>query len=149
MADTRRLAMLKAVESYLDGASKPAGLTVHRFGFRVIEKDDLPSVVIQHGGGLDVGEDVNDLSEATDLVSLAVQCLGSHATEPDDLIDPYLSWLHEALQADPTLGGAVSYVRMRPTGPTLVAETDRVYIRVVQEIEVQYYHRRTDAESQT
>lgn len=149
MADTRRLAMLKAVESYLDGASKPAGLTVHRFGFRAIEKDDLPSLVIQHGGGQSVGEDVNDLSEATDVLSLSVQCLGSQATEPDDMVDPYLSWLHEALQADTTLGGAVNFVRMRPTGPTLMAETDRVYVRIVQEIEVQYYHRRTDPESQT
>ena len=147
MADTRRLAMLKAVESYLDGASKPTGLTVHRFAHRAIEKDDLPSVVIGHGGGLNVNDEVNELVERRDLVRLAVQCLGSASTEPDDSIDPYLSWLDTALMADMTLGGAVNAVTMRPMGPTEVAEEDRIYIRVVQDIEVQYYHLRTNPEA--
>jgi hypothetical protein len=148
MADTRRLAMLKAVESYLDGVSKPTGLTVHRFAHRAIEKDDLPSVVIAHDGGQEIGDDVNDLYENTDRVILAIQCLGTVSTEPDDSIDPYLSWVLTALEADPTLNGAVNRVDMLPTGKTEVAETDRIYIRIKQPVEVAYYQRRTDPESQ-
>lgn len=147
MADTRRLVMLKAVESYLDGLSKPSGLTVHRFAHRAIEKDQLPSVVIGHDGGIDVNTEVNTLTENTDVVRLAIQCVGNQATEPDDAIDPYLSWVESALQADLTLGGAVNRVDMRPTGRTEVAEADRIYVRIIQDIEVKYYHLRTDPES--
>jgi len=147
MADTRRLAMLKAVKSYLDGAGKPTGLTVHRFAHRAIEKDNLPSIVIAHGGGVSVNDEVNNLVERTDLVRIAVQCLGSAATEPDDSIDPFLSWLDTALMADMTLGGAVNSVTMRPMGATEVAEEDRIYIRVVQDIQVKYYHLRTNPEA--
>jgi hypothetical protein len=148
MADTRRLAMLKAVESYLDGVSKPTGLTVHRYAHRPIEKDNLPSLVIAHDGGQEIGDDVNDLYENTDRVILSVQCLGNQAEPPDDSIDPYLSWVLTALEADPTLGGAVNGVDMLPTGKTEAAETDRIYVRIQQPVEVSYYHRRTDPESQ-
>lgn len=146
MADTRRLAMLKAVETTLSAAA-PTGTTVHRFAHRAIEKDSLPSVVIAHGGGLNVGDEVNDRYEHTDLVRLAIQCLGAVATEPDDSIDPHISWVDSALRADTTLGGAVNDVRFRPTGATEVAEDDRIYIRVVQDIEVLYYRTFTDPES--
>lgn len=149
MADTRRLAMLKAVESTLNGAGKPAGLNVHRFGFRAIEKDDLPALVVQHGGGVGINREVNDLTENTDVVSIAIQCLGSQVTEPDDLIDPHLSWVISALEADPTLGGVVNQIELRPAGQTEAVEADRVYIRVIQAVEIQYYHRRTNPESQT
>lgn len=149
MADTRRLAMLKSVESYLDGdANKPTGTTVHRFAHRAIEKSNLPNVVIGHGGGIRVDSEVNELVEHTDLVRLAIQCLGDQDTEPDDSIDPYLSWVDKALMADLTLGAAVNSVEMRPTGETEVAETDRIYIRIIQEIEVKYYRTRTDPEVQ-
>lgn len=148
MADTRRLAMLKAVESYLDnGSGKPAGMTFNRFAHRAIEKSDLPNGVIAHGGGLRVNSEVNELVEHVDLVRIAIQAKGSQATEPDDTIDPYLSYVDSALMADLTLGGAVSKVEMRPTGETEVAVSDHLYIRIVQEIEVWYYRTRTDPEA--
>lgn len=117
MADTRRLAMLKAVESTLDGgAGKPSGFTVSRFAHRAIENADLPNAVIAHGGGIRVNSEVNELVEHVDLVRIAIQCQGSQSTEPDDSIDPYLSYVDSALMADLTLGGAVSKVELRPTG---------------------------------
>lgn len=149
MADTRRLAALKAVESTLDGVGKPAGLTVHRFAYKVDEKGNLPSLVIGHGGGVSTNREVNDLSESTDLIRIAIGALGSRATEPDDTIDPYLSWVISALEADITLGGAVNEVELLPTSPTTVEEGDYTYVRVVQDVHVTYYHNRTDPESQT
>lgn len=149
MADTRRLAMLKAVESTLDGVGKPTGLTVTRYAFRALEKGDLPALVIAHGGGLRVGDEVNELYEHTDLVRIAAVCLGNQSAPPDDAIDAHLSWIDSALRADETLGGAVSRLDFRPTGETEVVEGDFVYVRVIQDVEITYYRTRTDPESQT
>lgn len=147
MADTRRLAMLKAVESYLGGASKPTGLAVHRFAHRALEKDNLPAVIIGHGGGVRVNSEVNELVEHVDLVNLAIRASGSQDTEPDDIIDPYLSWADSSLMADLTLGGAVSNVVMLPAGETQVVVADWLYVQIVQPIHVWYYRTRTNPEA--
>ncbi len=147
MADTRRLAALKALASTLDGVGKPSDLTVHRFGFRAIEKDSLPSFVVEHGGGTGINREVDDLTENTDVFRVSCHCIGNQSDPPDDVIDPYLSWLVSSIEADLTLGGVVNVVTLRPMGATESIEADRIYIRVVQEIEVQYYHLRTDPES--
>lgn len=148
MAETRRLAALKAFESTLDGGSKPAGLTFTRFAFRTVEKRHLPVGIIAHGGGLRVDTEVNNLTENTDLFRLAVRVEASQSLEPDDVIDPYLSYVLSTLEADRTLGGVVNTITLRPLGPTVVDEADVVYVQVIQDIEVQYYHRRTDPETQ-
>lgn len=149
MADTRRLAMLKAVESTLNGVGKPSGLTIDRFFFRSVERDALPRVVVQHVGQQAISHEVNALTENTDRVRLTVLCEGDQKTAPDDHIDPYFSWVVSALEADLTLGGVVSRIDRHPAGPTDAVESDFVYVRVVQEIDVFYYHNRTDPESAT
>jgi hypothetical protein len=147
MADTRRLVMLKAVEAVLDGVSKPTGLNVHRFGFRAIEKDSLPALVVMDGGTAEFNEEVNELRECFDLVNVHILALGNQTTEPDDLIDPYLSWVTEALMADTTLGGVVSHLVMQARGATAMEERDRIYIGIVQPVRVTYYHRHDDLEA--
>lgn len=147
MADTRRLAMLKAVAAALDGVGKPTGLIVHRFAHRPLTKDRFPCLIVAHGGGINVDDDVNDLQENTDRVLIAIRCLGDADTAPDDSIDPYLSWVETALQADLTLGGEINRVDMEPTGQTDAEESDRVYVQIIQPIAVKYYHRRTNPES--
>lgn len=149
MADTRRLAMLKAFETVLDGVGKPTGLTVDRKPHQAIEKHDLPTVRIAHGGGVRVNTEVNDLTENTDVVELSIMAVCDESDPPDDAIDPYWSWVLSSLEADPTLGGVVSEITLRPAGRTEFDPADKVYVRIQQEVEVQYYARRTDPESQT
>lgn len=149
MADTRRLAALKAVESTLNGVGRPTGFTAHRHMYKATQLSDMPHAIIAHGGGQSRNFDVNDLTENVDLIRIAIEVQGSRTTEPDDSIDPYLSWVLSSLEADPTLGGVVSEMELQPTGPTTVDEADNTYVRIVQDIQVTYYNNRTNPESQT
>ncbi len=149
MADTRRLAALKAVESTLNGVGKPTGFTAHRHMYKATQLSDMPHAIIAHGGGQSRNFDVNDITENRDLIRIAIEVQGSRTTEPDDSIDPYLSWVLSSLEADPTLGGVLNEMELQPTGPTSVDEGDYTYVRIVQDIHVIYYHNRLDPESQT
>lgn len=147
MPDTRELRALKAVESTLSGhAEKPEDLNVHRFTFRAIEKDKLPSLVPHNAGHPDPSDRGGTLVEKEMDIALAMNVQGNQTEPPDDVIEPYLSWITQALMEDPTLGGAVTLLKMGRREPTESIETDRVYVRVVQHVRATLHHRRDNPE---
>lgn len=148
MADTRRLRVLKAIEAALNAdPGKPADLIVHRLTFRTIENDKLPSVVVYDAGQAEPSDRGGTLVENTMDVALALQIKGNQAEPPDDVADPYLSWLTRALMEDPaTLDGAATLVKMGRREPTESVQTDRVYVRIVQHVTVTMHHRRDNPE---
>lgn len=123
MADSIRERILQAVVAALQvdsivlpgGAllAKPAGLTVHRFRHIPLERDELPSAVVYLGS-----EPVGRETAAPPIVEREMIFrveLRSEGEPSDRVLDPYVTWVVAALQADPTLGGLVRKLEERRT----------------------------------
>lgn len=102
----------------LGEAGKPAGLTVHRFRTRPIDRDSLPAQVV-YPAGRDGGiaEAVSQYSGEGDVTrELTVRVESRIVGEPpDQLLDPLYAWAVKQIMADTTLGGLALGVREEAT----------------------------------
>ena len=110
--------IIQAVVAALDGSGKPAGLTVHRYRTRPLEKDDLPAQVVYPAGtGGAVAETVRLYGGTNDVlrelrVRIESRVMGA---QPDQLLDPLYIWAVKAVMSDPTLGGLAHEIREEAT----------------------------------
>lgn len=105
---TIRNQILDAIASKLNGAEKPAGLTVERFPVYNLEERSLPHVCVRPGR-----EDVNRPSDKLRaypvrerILSVRIECrvqVGLNES-PDEALDPFVAWVTKALSEDPTFG---------------------------------------------
>ena len=152
MADTRRLRIGKAIENALnvttvDSFTKPEGFVAHRLTHVQQEKDDHPGAVVYDNGNIERTDRGGDLVEDKDEFVVLIRALGAVGTAPDDTIDPYFSWVTQAIMADVTLGGECSKVTMGDREPAIPQESERLYISMIQRIEVIYQTNRSDPEA--
>lgn len=126
---SRRSAIVDAIVAAVDGASKPAGLTVFRTRADAVRAANLPAVVISR-----VQEDVTrgDGSrgyKARRTLHVRADCFVSTATDgetSEDALDPLTSWVVQAVMADVTLGGLAHNTNEVATQWS-VSDTDAVY----------------------
>jgi len=102
------------VVAKLGESGKPAGLTVHRFRTRPIDRDSLPAQVV-YPAGRDGGiaEAVSEYSGEGDVsreLTLRVESRVA-GDAPDTLIDPLYVWAVKQIMSDTTLGGLALGVR--------------------------------------
>jgi hypothetical protein len=103
VADSLTEQVLQAVVAALDGAGKPAGVTVNRSRRQSIEKDDLPMISVYP-----IGEEV---TRATDnrrspvverRLRVEVKC---RVVGDDQANDALRKWAVQSVMADQSLGG--------------------------------------------
>lgn len=108
MTDTIRERAIAAVVTTLGGVSKPSGLTVYRFPLSATQMSELPAMAVYANR-----EEVTRFNGAGPIekrrLTIYVECrakvpVGSSA---DKVLDPYVNWVTESLQADRRLGGLV------------------------------------------
>lgn len=104
MASQREL-ILQAIVAALGGVGKPTGLTVHRSRALPIEQDELPSVVVYA-----LFEETSRIGDTEWLPivdrRLKVRCeVRTKGNPPDQVLDPYLSWVVQTLVSNQKLGG--------------------------------------------
>ncbi len=86
MADTIRETIMAAIAAALDGAGKPAELTVHRFRARSLDRDDMPAMAVYHLGetvALETHDEPSVLRTLTIRVEHRVKTLATSADAPD------------------------------------------------------------------
>lgn len=157
MADTIRLQVIDAVETALNGASKPATLTVDRKEYRPVEAASLPRAVpyIAPSGrqGAAIERTQTRVSTMIDRflrVLVEVQVSFEPATEtPDAVADPFLSWVEQAVMADESLGGIADQIAPPLLAAKEVSEDGKAIARYGLEFEVQYQTLRTNPEAQS
>lgn len=105
---TIRKQILDAIVTALNGAGKPADLTVERFPVSNVEEASLPHVCVRPGR-----ENVSRPSDKLRAfpvrerrmevrIECRAQATGSQA--PDEALDPLVAWVTKATSADPTFG---------------------------------------------
>lgn len=102
--------IIAEVVSRLNGAGKPAGVTVRRYSLAKIEPSQLPLIeVYPHQ---DVLKQPTAKGRQAVFRTLALMCDVYGQGDPlDQSIDAALCWITAALQADQSLGGLVQDVR--------------------------------------
>ncbi len=110
--------ILEQFKTLLDGGGKPAGLTVHRYRTRPIERDDLPAQVIYpaDSAGGTVAETLADFDGVGQLerelrVRVESRIEVPEGTPPDSALDALYLWAVQTILADTTLGGLALEVR--------------------------------------
>ncbi len=103
MADSAAKQLLAAVVAALDGAGKPAGLTIHKWRTRPIERDGLPAIVVYYRKE-DAGLIAERARVSRRILRFTCEVRVTDAV-PDDALDPYINWCVASLMADQTLGG--------------------------------------------
>lgn len=93
--------IMDAVVAALDGASKPASITVHRSRGRPIDDDDLPATVV-YLRREDTADRATALLDRRTIIALEHRVSGDPV---DTQLDALLVWGTAAMQADPTWGG--------------------------------------------
>lgn len=103
---SRRESILVAALAALNGAGKPAGVTVHRQRTRPIDKDALPAMVVYTLSEATTRGDGPRGYKARRGVRVRVECRMSVADETpaDTAIDPLVSWVVKAMMTDPQWG---------------------------------------------
>lgn len=91
--------------SLLDGAGKPAGLTVHRSRGRPLDQDDLPAVVV-YPLVLDP-EDADHDEAVEEGLDWAVECRAKQIADAsaDEALDPLIVWVRKTVWGDREAGG--------------------------------------------
>jgi hypothetical protein len=144
MADTVRKRIVDAVVATLSDAAKPAGLTVHKYRLRPLERDQLPAVVV-----FSIDESVS-LENIVPQVArrLVVRCEARHHGDvPDDALDPILSWVVQRITTDATLQDLT--VRVSEVGTEWMAEQkDVVLAAAAVDFAIDYYTLETNPELQ-
>jgi hypothetical protein len=113
MADSRTELILQAVAAALDGAGKPAGLTVCYQRRQAVEPGELPILLIDP-----VREDPKRATESrfckvTDRwLQFRVRC---RAEGDFSALDPLRQWAVAALLSNPSLGGLALEMEEQPT----------------------------------
>ncbi len=105
-----RQRIVDTVVARLDGAGKPAGLTVHRSRGIAIDQDTLPAMAVyllaqrtQRVGGRG-----GPLSAHALTLRIECRVKGAIADEADVLLEPLVGWAVRALLGEPTLDGLVN-----------------------------------------
>lgn len=106
---TIRNQILDAIVSRLNGAGKPAALTVARFPVSNIEEASLPHVAVVPGReSVDRPSDkmrAYPVRERRLTVRVECRAKASGISQgPDEALDPLVAWTTKALLADATLG---------------------------------------------
>lgn len=105
---TIRNQILDAIVTALNGAGKPADLTVDRFPVSNVDEADLPHGCVRPGR-----ESVSrpsdklrayPLRERRLEVRIEFRVKATGDESPDEALDPLLAWATKALAADPTFG---------------------------------------------
>ncbi len=138
--------ILTAIVTALNGAGKPAGVTVRRFSMAKIEPDQQPLVEVYPGK--DIAQDApkgRPVVMRTLAVILDVYAIGDPV---DQEIDPVLCWVTEALNADRSLGGLALDLREKSAEwDGEMAAMGQGLCKVI--VEVEYHHNRNNQESRT
>lgn len=137
---SRREAVLQAVVAALNGAGKPADLTVHRSRHRPIDKDELPAQVVYLISETVPTQYGVPLVDREVIVAVETRATG---TPSDQALDEYLSWTVRALITDHTLGGAAMNVTEQET-TWIAEEMDKVYGAAQQRFAIVYRTRHDD-----
>lgn len=126
MADSRRELILKWIKGLLDGsnvpdglvagATKPAGLTVHRYRGLPLDSDDLPAQVVYplQETAQRVGSRTGPLYEEKFIVRVEHR-VESSSVSPDEALDPLINWTVQVVGADERLGGLALDVQKKGT----------------------------------
>lgn len=138
---SRREQLVLAAVAALDAAGKPAGLAVHRFRTRPIQKDQLPALVVYpapDGEAVARGDGARGYKARRTLV-LRVECraIAPDGTPCDAALDPYTSWAVRALMQDPTLGG-LALNAQEAAVLWDAEELDRVYAAAAVDVRLDY-----------
>ncbi len=141
MADSIRETIMAAVETALDGAGKPTGLTVHRFKTRPIDKDDLPAMAIyptDEDPSLETHDGVGTTKrKLTVRVEHRVKTLVGSSDSPDTTLDPLINWGTKGLMADAPLDALIrSIEEVRIVWEAF--EADQLYGAAAQDFEIEY-----------
>lgn len=130
---SRRELIVQALVAALDGADKPAGLTVHRFRTRpLVGAEDLPAVVVYLQQETTARGDGPHGYKARRACTIRVECRTRVAgdaidtTAPDAALDALTSWAVRAVMADPRQGGLAHNTQETAT-QWAAEETDAVY----------------------
>lgn len=123
-----RMQALAAMVTALNGAGKPAAVTVHRQRALPIERDTLPAVVLYVIEEQAQGVPEAGFSLTARQCTVRAECRVSCATTevPDDVLDPVVTWVVQALASDPQLGGLANFLTEQHTSWDAVA-ADKVY----------------------
>ena len=140
MADTIRETIMAAAEAALDGAGKPAGLNVHRFRTRALDRDDMPAMAVYHLGEvveLETHDEPSVLRTLTVRVEHRVKTLVTSTDPPDKTLDPLVAWGTKGLLTDAALNALiVSIEEMSIEWAT--AEADSLYGGAAQDFKIEY-----------
>lgn len=112
MPDSRRELALQAIVAALDGAGKPAALTVHRFRLRPTSSDEMPAVVVYpiHQDSSRPTQRASNMQQDVLIVGLEFRVVGEG---PDIILEPLVVWAEQALCGDRRLGGTVDDIALR------------------------------------
>ncbi len=101
---TIRNQILSAIVTALDGAGKPTGLTVSRFGLAAVETAALPYMAVRCAAEKSSAIDGRDGSAMERHLLVDIECRAS-GESPDEAVEPLIGWVTTALQGDRSLGG--------------------------------------------
>ena len=140
MADTIRETIMAAVEAALDGAGKPAGLNVHRFRTRALDRDDMPAMAVYHLGEvveLETHDEPSVRRTLTVRIEHRVKTLVGSSDSPDRTLDPLLSWGTKALLTDSALDALI--ISIEEVAIEWAAfEADSLYGGAAQDFKIEY-----------
>ena len=139
MADTIRETIMAAIAAALDGAGKPAGLTVHRSRTRPLDRDDMPAMAVYHLGETVALEthDESVLRTLTIRVEHRVKTLATSADAPDKTLDPLVAWGTKGLLTNAALDALiVSIEEVEINWATF--EADSLYGGAAQDFKIEY-----------
>jgi len=148
VADSYTERILQAVVAALDGAGKPAGLTVNRSRRQSIEKNQLPMISVYP-----IREEAQPATENARRspvmernLRVQVKC---RIAGDDKANDPIRKWAVQSVMADPSLGGLALGITEESTDWDADDATDADYSVAAIDFLVRYTTSRYDLEKKT
>lgn len=146
-----RSQILDRLKTNLDGAGKPAGVTVELLRLSNLEGVYLPSIIIRiTGEDVSLARPDNDRCPVVDRsLRVVFECRAEAAEGQtiEDAIDALTNWVTKAVQTDPRLGGLAIGSRENSTEWQGEETADGTYALAVVTFTIRYQTKTNDQEA--